>query len=202
MKSYPSIPQFDLAADSGMRLHTFAKLDGSNLRFEWSAKRGWYKVGTRDQLLDSNNPVFAPALPIFQCDLAEPLERLARAQRWLALVCFCEYWGEHSFAGQHDPADEMRLSVIDLSPYKVGILGPERFLRLTDGLPVAPYLGERVWNERFALEVRAGELSGMSFEGVVGKAGDRHQIQMRKLKSTAWVARVRERYGAKAEALI
>jgi hypothetical protein len=30
----------------------FDKLDGSNMRFEWSPKRGWYKFGSRGQLID------------------------------------------------------------------------------------------------------------------------------------------------------
>ena len=51
MKSYPSIPKFSFG---DIKLHTFDKLDGSNLRFEWTKKKGWYKFGTRSWLKKKN----------------------------------------------------------------------------------------------------------------------------------------------------
>jgi len=44
MKSYPSIPG---KHTNGIPLTVFDKLDGSNIRAEWSKKRGFYKFGTR-----------------------------------------------------------------------------------------------------------------------------------------------------------
>ena len=40
-----------------------------------------------------------------------------------------------------------------------------------------------------------GVFPGMSFEGVVGKAGQRHGLHMVKAKSRAWREAVIERYG-------
>lgn len=54
----------------------FDKLDGSNLRFEYSKKQGWYKFGTRRRLFDHTDPDFGSALEIFQRKYAEPIEKI------------------------------------------------------------------------------------------------------------------------------
>jgi len=73
MKDYPHIPRsrgqsFRAIPDATV----FDKLDGSQIRVEWSGKRGieWNKFGTRDQLLDPNDAIFSPAIGIFQRDRA------------------------------------------------------------------------------------------------------------------------------------
>ena len=63
MKTYPSID--GLAKAPHKPCYTFVKYDGSNLRFEWSKKRGWYKFGTRKTMIDQNTPVFGSAIPMF-----------------------------------------------------------------------------------------------------------------------------------------
>lgn len=43
--------------------------------------------------------------------------------------------------------------------------------------------------------MRRGDLPGVTFEGVVGKAGDGHRVIMAKAKTQAWVDRILARYG-------
>ncbi len=43
----------------------FDKLDGSNLRFKWTAKRGFDTFGTRTQLIDINTPIYGRGSVIF-----------------------------------------------------------------------------------------------------------------------------------------
>lgn len=46
MITYPSLDYyFDYPE---IYIYAFDKLDGSNIRFEWSRKRGFYKFGTRN----------------------------------------------------------------------------------------------------------------------------------------------------------
>lgn len=56
MKDYPSIPGSSKAPQ--LPCIAFKKYDGSNIRAEWSKKRGWYKFGTRTQLIDKTDLVF------------------------------------------------------------------------------------------------------------------------------------------------
>ena len=51
MKEYPSIP-YRIHGD--LDIIAFGKYDGSNIRAEWSQKKGFYKFGTRKRLLDES----------------------------------------------------------------------------------------------------------------------------------------------------
>jgi len=75
------------------------------------------------------------------------------------------------------------------------MLGPARFLELFGMLDVPAYLGELVWNDDLVARVWRGELPGVTFEGIVGKAGGGHDLVMAKAKTEAWVRRILERYG-------
>lgn len=199
MKQYPSITSstgqtFREITDA----YIFDKLDGSNLRFEWSRKRGWYKFGTRQRMFDETDDVFGPAIPIFNETLADQIEKIARDKRWDRLVVFAEYHGPSSFAGTHDPDDKMVLSLIDASVHKQGMMGPREYLDTFEGLPQAAFLGQRNWTRGFIDEVRQGLIDGITFEGVVGKSGSGrdHNLVMAKAKTEAWIKRVREKFSA------
>jgi hypothetical protein len=186
----------------GQPFHTFAKVDGSNLRAQWNPKRGFYKFGTRTQLLSPEDAVFGPAVPLFSATLEQELDRIARSQRWTDLVVFMEFAGTHSFAGSHLPDDPKTLYVLDAAANKQGILGPLRFLELFGSLPHPAYLGRQAWDVAFASAVSASSLPGMSFEGVVGKSGDRHQLRFVKAKSQAWIDAVHALYSPEQARLL
>jgi hypothetical protein len=82
MKAYPSIKRYRANRYLGFQGHTFAKLDGSNLRFEWSPKQGWYRFGSRRRLLEESHPQFGQAMSMFKSNLAENFERLASNNSW------------------------------------------------------------------------------------------------------------------------
>ena len=178
----------------GECLHTFAKLDGSNLRFEWSKKKGWYKAGTRHRLVDDSDPIFGKAPLIFQETLADQCEKICRDNRWQRAVIFCEYYGPQSFAGLHVEGDSMTLTVIDVAPFKKGILPPTDFLKLFGELG-PHYLGYLKWNFNFINRVHQGLESEASFEGVVGKAkGKGNTLLLYKTKTQAWKDEVKKRF--------
>ena len=91
----------------------------------------------------------------------------------------------------------MNLTVIDGAPYKKGMLIPKDFLKLFG--EVGPfYLGYLLWDAEFFRDVRAGEVDGASFEGVVGKGrtGKKDgKLVMRKIKTQRWIDSVLALYG-------
>lgn len=174
----------------------FDKLDGSNLRSQWNRKKGWYKHGKRNGLIDDSNPHLTAAPELFMATLAEPLERIARDNRWQELIVFYEFWGAKSIAGLHYEGDPKFLTVFDAVPEKRGFLGPREFRDTFEGkVPTAAYLGTHNFTRGFVDLVRAGELPGVTFEGVVAKAGTRHDIVRGKAKTQAWIDRVIEIHG-------
>lgn len=96
--------------------------------------------------------------------------------------------------GGHDPKDEKHLTVIDVNPYKKGILPPDEFLKLF-GEFGPNYLGNFAWDGDFIQEVKQGEVEGVTFEGVVGKRMDGKQLLMYKLKTQQWIDKVLEKFG-------
>ena len=199
MKEYPSIPRSTGTSFVEFDAAVFDKLDGSCLRFSWTPKAGWSKTGTRTRLLDATDPVFGPALPLFETSLAEPLARIARAQRWEQVTVFAEFWGPGSFAGVHVVGDPMHLTLFDVAPYKKGLLEPNQFRALfEEAVPTPAYLGRLRWTRGFVERVRAGQVEGITFEGVVGKAPGRQGLLMAKAKTQAWLDKVAALYAPEA----
>ena len=195
MKAYPSIKQFRADRHADFVGHTFAKHDGSNLRFEWDRKQGWFRFGSRRRLLERDHPGFGKSMMMFESGFAETFERFATKSKYDSIVVYCEFWGPKSFAGEHEPDDDHVLTPIDVAIYKKGLLATDSFIEQFGDKFDLGYLGERAWDTQFVDAVRASTLEGMSFEGVVGKAGSGHKRKALKLKSKAWVEKVIQRYG-------
>lgn len=207
MKSYPSIPGFmSLKAKKrhGLTLYTFDKADGSNLRFEWSKKRGWYKFGTRRRLFDETDSYFGEAIPLFMSTHAEWAEKQFVDNRYERAVLFCEFWGHKSFAGNHVQGDEKFLTPFDVDVYKRGLLPPKEFLKLF-GHDIGPkYLGLITWDSAFLRKVTelTPDEGSMQAEGVVGKTTQGKLIKMYKFKSQWWKDTVFEIHGPERGAII
>ena len=197
MKSYPSIPKFSFG---DIKLHTFDKLDGSNLRFEWTKKKGWYKFGTRRRLFDESDGQFGIAIPMFFESLSEPLEKIIVDNRWDRVVVFAEFWGPNSFAGFHEN-EAKQLTVFDVAIFRKGILSPKDFLNLF-GEFGPTYLGYLNWTSSLIEKIRLNELDGITFEGVVGKCLQNKKIIMYKIKTQQWVDKVKEKFHKDAEKII
>lgn len=188
MKAYPSIPlRFE-----EFTAYVFDKIDGSNLRFEWTRKKGWGKYGTRHHLFDETDPTFGSAISIFQDRLAADLEKVFVDQRWDQAVAFAEFWGRHSLAGYHASGDPKNLTLFDVDVYKKGLLPPGDFLKLFGHLNIPNYLGQMRWTRGFVERVYRGEVEDITFEGVVGKAPGRQGPTMAKAKTQAWREAVRK----------
>ncbi len=197
MKPYPSIPPSTGQKFREFDAYVFDKLDGSNLRFEWTRKQGWHKFGTRTRLFDHTDPDFGLAVPLFLRFWQDCLTKVAVDNRWNHLIVFMEFWGKQSFAGKHDPKDDKTLTLFDACPDKKGLLGPREFLKLFDKFLIPRFLGTHKWTRGFVDRIRKGEsgLDGITFEGVVGKGGSGHKLVMSKAKTQIWIDKVLAQYG-------
>lgn len=204
MKQYPSIPR--KPAQSGSNWYVFDKIDGSNVRAEWSKKQGFYKFGSRKVLLgevgaSEEQTLLGESLGLIR-ELAEPLSKVFQDQRWQDVVCFFEFYGPGSFAGAH-LAEPHKVALLDVHVHKKGLLDVREFLDLFQGTVHTPtLLHQGSISQEMDTEVRNGTLQGMTFEGIVAKAPISKkwaEPAMFKIKNQAWIEKVRALHGEKAD---
>jgi len=200
VKSYPSLPY---GTDSHLPIYAFDKLDGSNIRAEWSSKKGWYKFGTRHRLVDSSDQLFGRVPNMLTTGIGIPLAKALKDAEYDRVMCFFEFWGEKSFAGMHDLQDPtLKLTLIDVAPFNQGIMMPDVFIKLFGHLDTAKMLYHGKITPEFIESVRSGTLEGMTCEGVVCKAVNDKKTKMPvmfKQKSKAWLDRLGEYCGDNKE---
>ena len=78
MKSYPSI---DGQIRRGVPFFVFAKYDGSNMRAEWHPKKGFWKFGSRTQLIDETNPL-GKSIPLIKQKYESALTDIFKKERF------------------------------------------------------------------------------------------------------------------------
>lgn len=191
MKSYPSITK-EIRHD--VYIYAFDKLDGSNIRAEWNKKKGFYKFGTRTQLMDEKTMPFGQAIPLLKDKYERDLAMIFEERGWRDAICFFEYWGQDSFAGAHNFEKPMDIILIDVNPYKEGILPPTQFIKYFGHLDTAKVLYEGQVSVELFDKVKQSTLPGMTGEGVVCKGCNEKTRMpvMFKIKSQAWLNRLKE----------
>lgn len=188
MKQYPSIPgpYHKSKSPLGKPCIAFFKYDGSNLRWEWTKKKGWFKFGTRSRLFDESDEDFGVAIPLFLNKYAEPIERIIidkYEKKHKKAIVFTEFFGKQSFAGLHRPGDPKELILIDVNIHRKGLISPREFLKVFGNLHFsAKKVYEGNFNKSFIESVRENE-DGDYFEGVVAKGGKGHKLWMIKVKT-------------------
>jgi len=199
MKQYPEIMGPRKAPHASCI--AFEKYDGSNLRFEWSKKQGWYKFGTRRRLFDETDESFGPAISLFMDSIANELDHIFRQHKHFRnrdqCVVFCEYFGPQSFAGLHDPNDTMTLRIIDVAIHKKGIILPKDFLKLFNGLPIARMVYQGNFGPQLVKDVMDGKYNveeGIVAKGVKpGSKNPQHRFWMAKVKTRTWMEKLKEK---------
>jgi hypothetical protein len=185
MKSYPSIPKQIVPTS----VYAFAKIDGSNIRAEWSKKKGFYKFGSRTQLLVPEQKILYRSIDLIKNREWE-LTEIAEKQKWDRAIFFFEFFGDKSFCGNHDEDDEHKVSLIDVNPHKRGIIPPKEFLETFKYVEHCPVLYHGDITEEFVDSVKQSTLPDMPTEGVVCKARnpkDPRSPIMFKIKSRKWL---------------
>ncbi len=196
MKSYPSIgTKFERT-----KVVTFDKLDGSNIRAEWSKKKGFYKFGSRNRLIDRNQPILGESIDLIVENYQEQLSSIFSTKKWERAVAFFEFYGKSSFAGSHDINEEHEVTLIDVNVYKRGMIEPTHFIELFEDMGIPKVLFRGVLDERLVTEVKNGTLEDMTFEGVVCKYHNQKNkvVRMFKIKNRSWIDRLKEKCGGNA----
>lgn len=207
MQQYPSIEGPNKAPH--LPCIAFYKYDGSNLRFEWSRKRGWHKYGSRRQIIDASHEQFGEAVGMFhQGGLAHVIESLILNRKEYRnidkMTAFAEYYGEKSFAGNHVEGDPKRLVLIDMHIGKHGFMSPRDFANIfsQNVADAAEIVYEGNLNASFIDEVKKStERTGLCLtEGVVCKGGSNSRDAWScKIKTIEYLEKLKKVYGEKWE---
>lgn len=187
VKTYPSI---SYATESRVPIVAFDKLDGSNIRAEWTSKKGWHKFGTRHRLVDATDPIFGRAPDLVTTKYGESLAKALKDAGHQRAMCFFELCGPSSFAGMHDLNETLDVTLFDVAPFNQGLLEPDRYLRLVGDMDHARVLYNGPCTPEFIESVRGSQLPGMTFEGVVCKGTNDKRTKMPimfKQKSRVWL---------------
>jgi hypothetical protein len=191
MKHYPSITK---EVFHSIDIYAFDKLDGSQIRAEWNSKKGFYKFGTKNTLIDASVKPWGRAISLVNDKYEADLRKVFNDQKWKDAICFFELWGPSSFAGTHDFEESMTVTLFDVNPYKQGILEPREFIYFFGHLDVPKVLYTGQVSVELFDQVKQSTLSGMTFEGVVCKGASQnksHMPTMFKIKSQAWLEKLR-----------
>lgn len=190
MKSYPTIgTKFERT-----KVVTFDKLDGSNIRAEWSRKQGFYKFGSRTKLIDNKHPILGQSVDLIMENYQEQMASIFSKKKWERAVAFFEFYGENSFAGSHED-EEHKVTLIDVDVYKRGMIDPEYFVELFEEVGIPKVLYKGILTEELVTSVKSGTLDGMTFEGVVCKylRKKNNVVKMFKIKNRKWLDKLKEK---------
>lgn len=210
MLHYPKIPG-SKNAPSGHCV-AFEKLDGTNLHWCWDRDFGWHAFGTRRDefdLIPTGTAAFTAAHPeletapcVFLDSLADQLEHVLRTHHdcaaYPAFKVFTEFVGPNSFAGRHRADDPLETVLIDVWAEGYGFLGAEAFVAAFGHLPIPNVVYRGKLTGTFLEAVRRGKYDVT--EGVVCKGGHGADVWMVKVKTFAYLERLKMSFGAKWEA--
>jgi hypothetical protein len=173
----------------------FQKYDGSNLRFFWDQKRGWYSTGTRYRWFKAVTPMFGPAVAMFQRHYArgiiETLRRFKEYRGVTELVAFCEFFGPTTFSGLHREDDPKQIVLFDIYLPGRGFVLPKDFLAHFGHLSIARVIYEGAFTRSFIADIQAGKYPVT--EGVVAKGVHARRQRKGKAEQEVWMAKVKTR---------
>jgi hypothetical protein len=175
----------------------FDKYDGSNIRAEWTRKRGWDKFGSRKVLMDKSHPL-GDAIDIFLNTYGDDLEKIFKKDKLFRncqnVTVFGEYFGPNSFAGWHDPDDEKEVVMFDVSIHKKGMMSPRDFVKMFGHLKIPKIIYEGNFNESFIQDVKDGKypvIEGVVVKGNLPHGKPPHNLWMAKVKTKTWLDKLK-----------
>ena len=101
MKSYPSISKLIQPID----IIAFDKLDGSNIRAEWTPKKGFHKFGSKTRLIDKDQEPLGRSIALIKNKYEKDLHDVLKKLKTQRAICFFEFHGPTSAFGK-----EVRIS--------------------------------------------------------------------------------------------
>lgn len=183
----------------GLPIIAFDKLDGSNLRFEYSQKRGFYKFGTRNMMIDKSNKPFGFAIDLFLNKYEKSLTKIFKNKSYcntMSFVCYAELISPSSEFGKHDfEHGKFDIVLFDIEESKTGFISPRQFIKdFKDcGIPKVIYEGNL--NKEFVASVKNNEYN--LSEGVICKGSipnrKENNLYYCKIKTDDWFNRLRNK---------
>lgn len=201
MTEYPTI----LASSKAPRKLCigFEKLDGSNIRVKYTAKRGFELFGSRTQLIDASHPHLGQVVAVFNASFKEPLEKIMKDKfpNEREAIAFGEFFGPNSFAGMHVESDQKKFVLFDLfiGHKNSKFLLPQEFIKLcADKVETARVVYEGNLSDELIKDVREGKYD--VFEGIVCKGREktgaaRGGVWMAKIKTQKYFDTLYSKYG-------
>jgi len=182
----------------GLPIVAFDKLDGSNLRFEYSKKRGFYKFGSRNVLIDETHDL-GKGIQLFKDKYEAELDKIFRSKNYRdtqSFVCFAEFIGKNSEFGRHDlENDEFDVVLFDIDQHKKGFIPPKQFIKDFGALGIPPVVYEGNLNMDLVKDIKNNVynlVEGVICKGVVkSKKGD--NLYYCKIKANSWFDRLRHK---------
>lgn len=200
MKQYWEIPGPSKAPKE--HCIAFRKLDGSNIRYEYSKKRGWYKFGARHRMIDKSDEQFGDAISLFLNRYGDSIPKIIKDDKKYRgvtnFVAYCEYFGPSSFAGWHKEDEEKEVILFDIWIHKKGFVLPRDFVNDFGSLKTPDVIYEGNFNTQFVEDVKNGKYlvgEGVVAKGVIkGIKNTPNGIWMAKVKTKAWIEELKRRY--------
>lgn len=193
MKEYPTISG---KRRLGTYVYAFDKLDGSNIRAEWSSKKGFYKFGRRKGLLDHSQPLLLSAPDLIKNKYGKDLDRIFKEMGGDRYVAFFEFFGGMSEFGSHVKGDDFDVVLIDVAESKGGFIGPGNFLEKFGKVHIPDLVYQGVLTEEVVDLIKAGRLDGITEEGVVCKVPYvKGKMDAFKIKTDVWYDKLRAHCG-------
>ncbi len=192
MQQYPSI---DKQIIKGQDYYIFDKLDGSNIRVEFSLKKGFDKFGTRKKLMSDDSGILNRSKDLILKNESSILN-IFKKNKWQAGTLFFEFYGQNSFAGFHEENDIFKVSLIDAHIERKGYLEPREYLKaFEDNVEISKLIHVGKLNSNLIQQIQNGELDGMTFEGIVGKTVIKNKHVRCKVKNKQWIEKLKNKYG-------
>lgn len=197
MKKYDTIETY--GKHWNIPIIAFDKLDGSNSRFEFSHKKGFWKAGTRRDMIHKNSP-YDFAIDIFLEKYGQGLWDIFHEKEYRnvrSIVCFAELIGTRSAFGQHDFGnDEFDVVLFDVDRHNKGLIPPRQFIKDFGhlGIPDVVYEGEL--NEEFVEQVKRnkfGLTEGVICKGMAPNKKGKMELYYCKIKTHDWLQRLKEK---------
>ncbi len=203
--AYPKIP--DTLDCPLKQCVAFEKLDGTNIHMVIN-KGKWSGFGTRRDRFNNDpqgevsfcqaHPGLEDVLecdPQFLLDLNEVvIQKNPKYKDAEEVILFFEYCGKKSFAGQHDPKDETRTLYLIDAQIDGKMLPPEEFLEdfkeFPHNLPKVVFSGK--FSGQLFVDVRKNKFN--LNEGVVVKGMFSGQVYMAKIKTEAYLERLKKEF--------
>jgi len=201
MERYNKIDYYN-KIEFGRYCIAFDKIDGSNVRFQWNSNRGFYKFGTRNNLIDQNDEIFGHSIDIFLNKYSDDIERVFRKKYRSVdtFVVFGEFFGENSFSGRHTN-EEKDVVIFDIHQYKRGIISPYEFVEDFGHLHIPDVIYKGPYTMDFVQTIRDNQYNlkeGVIVKGVLKTKNQKDEVWMVKVKTKEWLQKVKELHGERA----